>query len=110
MRILALDSSGLVATVAILVLMLSMVIGKLNHIADIKSEQIKTGDIIRKMASEVSIAQTRLSNLSSDDSIEFLAKTELNMISPDETSIHVLSNVTRITSDATHTAEAGSKP
>ncbi len=105
-RLLALE----IATVAILVLMLSMVIGKLNHIADIKSEQIKTGDIIRKMASEVSIAQTRLSNLSSDDSIEFLAKTELNMISPDETSIHVLSNVTRITSDATHTAEAGSKP
>lgn len=105
-RLLALE----IATVAILVLMLSMVIGKLNYIANIKSEQIRTGDIIRTLDSEVSIAETRLANLSSDDSIKFLAKTELNMISPDETSIHVLSNVRRTTSDTTHTAEAGSKP
>ncbi len=99
-----------IATVAILVLMLSMVIGKLNHIANIRNEQIRTGEIIKTLDSEVSIAQTRLSNLSSDNSIKFLAKTELNMIDPDETSVHVLSNVRRTTSDATHTAEAGFRP
>ncbi|MBQ1258418.1 MAG: hypothetical protein IIX93_14235 [Clostridia bacterium] len=99
-----------IATVAILVLMLSMVVGKLNHIADIRDEQIKTSEIIRELDSKVSIAQTRLANLSSDDSIEFLAKTKLNMILPDTESSHVLSNVQRTTSDETHTAEAGRKP
>lgn len=105
-RLIALE----IATVAILVLMLSMVIGKLNHIANIKNEQIRTGEIIKTLDSEVSIAHTRLSNLSSDSSIKFLAKTELNMIDPDETSVHVLSNVRRTTSDTTHTAEAGFRP
>lgn len=99
-----------VATVAILVLMLSMVIGKLNRISHIKQDYIATGEVNEMLIAQISISETRLNNLSSDNSIIFLAKTELNMIDPDETSIHVLSNVKRATSDTTHTAGAGVKP
>lgn len=99
-----------IATVAILVLMLSMVIGKLDGIVDIVKKQEMCAQSIEDLISEVSVAQTRLSNLTNDVSIKFLAKTELNMIEPDDTDAHVLSNVIRTTPDTTHTAEVGKRP
>lgn len=105
-RLIALE----IATVAILVLMLSMVIGKLNRITDIRQEQKALDKVIDMLKSEKSVLSTMYKNLSDDASVVFLAKTKLNMIDPDDTSIHVLSNVKRITSDVIHTAEAGVKP
>lgn len=99
-----------IATIAILVLMLSMVIGKLKHITDIRLQQETLGKANEQLLAEITTAQTHLGNLSKDSSIEFLARTKLNMIEPDEDGVHVLNTVTRATSDATHTAEAGNKP
>ncbi|MBR3928433.1 MAG: septum formation initiator family protein [Clostridia bacterium] len=99
-----------IATVAILVLMLSMVIGKLNHIADIKEEYNIIDKVKNQLRADVNIAETTLAGLINDNAIEYRARTELYMIRPDETSVHVLSNVTRSTPDTIHTAEAGVRP
>lgn len=106
MRLVALE----LATIAVLVLMLSMVIGKLNYIANIKKQYNIDLAVKDGLKASVNIAETQLSNLSSDSSIEYLARTKLNMIMPDEISVHVLSNVRRTTPDTTHTAEASIKP
>ncbi len=98
------------ATIAILVMMLSMVIGKLNHISRIKKEHIQMKETLEILEADVSVKGTRLQNLISDESIEFLAATQLNMIDPDEGSVHVMAGVKRNTSDKTHTAEVGYRP
>ena len=105
-RLLALE----LATIAILVMMLSMVVGKLNHISRIKKEHTQMKETLEILNADVSVKSTRLQNLISDESIEFLAETQLNMINPNEQSIHVLSGVKRQTSDEIHTAGAGMKP
>ena len=99
-----------IATVAILVLMLSMVIGKLDGIVNLVEKQKICQKSIGDLIADISVAQTRLSNLTNDASIEFLAKTELHMIDPEDGEAHVLSNVKRTTPDTTHTADAGRKP
>lgn len=98
------------ATIAILVMMLSMVIGKLNHISRIKKEHIQMKETLEILDADVSVKRTRLQNLISDESIEFLAETQLNMIDPDDESVRVLAGVKKNTSGETHTAEAGFRP
>lgn len=105
-RLIALE----IATVAILVLMLSMVIGKLNHISDIKEEYNIINKVKEQMRASVDNAQTELDGLTSDSAIEYRARTELNMISPKNESVHVLSGIKRTTSDEIHTADASGRP
>ena len=98
------------ATIAILVMMLSMVIGKLNHISRIKKEHIQMKETLEILDADVSVKRTRLQNLISDDSIKYLAETQLYMIDPDDDSVRVMAGVKRNTSDRAHTAEAGYRP
>lgn len=98
-----------IATVVVLVLMLSMVIGKLNSITRIKQDQIAVSEIIEMLDAEVSASTTRLNGLKDDEAIKYRARMELGMIQADEYSRHVLSNVKVNTSDEIETAGAGSR-
>lgn len=98
-----------IATVVVLVLMLSMVIGKLNSITRIKQDQIAVSEIIEMLDAEISSSTTRLNGLKNDEAIKYRARMELGMIEADEYSMHVLSNVKVYTSDEIETAGAGSR-
>lgn len=95
--------------VAVVILLLFMVIGKVSSIEKIIDDQEVIIDLNKRLRADINVQNTQLNGLISDDSVSYRAKMELGMIDPDESSVHVLSNVKVNTSDAFTTAGAGSR-
>ena len=95
--------------VAVVILLLFMVIGKVSSIKKIKDDQMVAINLNEILKADINVMNTQLQGLTNDTSVIYRAKMDLGMIKPEEYSVHVLNNVKINTSDAMQTVEAGNR-